>query len=93
MGQNRFEWPLINDNITEQDKQALIKWLQEPDVRFTQSKYVKEFEQAWSDWLGVKHTVFVNSGASANYVMASILKEITGGGEVIVPPIGYFSYR
>ena len=31
MGQNKFEWPLINDNITEQDKQALIKWLQEPD--------------------------------------------------------------
>ena len=50
MGQNKFEWPLINDNITEQDKQALIKWLQEPDVRFTQSKYVKEFEKAWSDW-------------------------------------------
>ena len=61
MGQNKFEWPLINDNITEQDKEALIKWLQEPDVRFTQSKYVKEFEQAWSDWLGVKYTVFVNS--------------------------------
>tara|TARA_R100000995_G_scaffold43909_1_gene20546 strand:+ start:486 stop:1673 length:1188 start_codon:yes stop_codon:yes gene_type:complete len=91
MGQNKFEWPLINDNITEQDKQALIKWLQEPDVRFTQSKYVKEFEKAWSDWLGVKYTVFVNSGASANYIMASILKEITGGGEVIVPPIGWVS--
>ena len=91
MGQNRFEWPLINDNITEQDKEALIKWLQEPDVRFTQSKYVKEFEQAWSDWLGVKYTVFVNSGASANYIMASILKEMTGGGEVIVPPIGWVS--
>ena len=91
MEQNKFTWPLINDNITEDDKAALIKWLQEPDVRFTQSKYVKEFEKAWSDWLGVKYTVFVNSGASANYIMASILKEVTGGGEVIVPPIGWVS--
>ena len=49
MEQNKFSWPLINDNITEDDKAALIKWLQEPNVRFTQSKYVKKFEQAWSD--------------------------------------------
>ena len=91
MEQNKFTWPLINDNITEDDKAALIKWLQEPDVRFTQSKYVKKFEQAWSDWLGVKYTVYVNSGASANYIMTSIMKEIKGGGEVIVPPIGWVS--
>jgi CDP-6-deoxy-D-xylo-4-hexulose-3-dehydrase len=86
-----FKWPLINDNITQEDKEALISWLKEPDVRFTQSKYVKKFEEDWSKWLGVKHTVFVNSGASANYIMASILKEIKGGGEVIVPPIGWVS--
>ena len=91
MEQNKFSWPLINDNINEDDKAALIKWLQEPNVRFTQSKYVKKFEQAWSDWLGVKYTVFVNSGASANYIMTSIMKELKGGGEVIVPPIGWVS--
>ena len=91
MAQNSFSWPLINDNITEEDKAALIKWLQEPNVRFTQSKYVKKFEQAWSDWLGVKYTVYVNSGASANYIMTSIMKELKGGGEVIVPPIGWVS--
>ena len=27
MEQNKFTWPLINDNITEDDKAALIKWL------------------------------------------------------------------
>ena len=91
MGQNKFTWPLINDNITADDKLALIRWLQEPGVRFTQSKYVKKFEQAWYDWLGVKYTVFVNSGASANYIMTSIMKELKGGGEVIVPPIGWVS--
>ena len=91
MGQSKFTWPLINDNITESDKYALIDWLKEPNVRFTQSKYVRKFEEEWSKWLGVKYTVFVNSGASANYIMASILKEMKGRGEVIVPPIGWVS--
>jgi len=86
-----FKWPLINDNITESDKKALIKFLKTPNVRFTQSKFVREFEKKWSEWLGVKHTVFVNSGASANYIMASVLKEQRGLGEVIVPPIGWVS--
>ena len=41
--------------------------------------------------MGVKHSVFVNSGASANYVMASIMKEKKGLGEVITPPLGWVS--
>ena len=88
---NKFNWPLINDNITEADKKALVDFLQTPNVRFTQSKKVKEFEERWSEWLGVKHSVFVNSGASANYIMVSILRELRGVGEVIVPPIGWVS--
>ena len=24
-----YEWPLINDNITQRDKEVLIEWLQE----------------------------------------------------------------
>ena len=88
---NKFKWPLINDNITEKDKLALIDFLRIPNVRFTQSVKVKEFEEQWSKWLGVKHSVYVNSGASANYIMVSILKELRGPGEVIVPPIGWVS--
>ena len=45
MGQNNFTWPLINDNITESDKYALIDWLREHNVRFTQSKNVRKFEE------------------------------------------------
>ena len=30
---------------------------------------VREFEDAWSKYLGCKYSVFVNSGASANYIM------------------------
>lgn len=91
MGQNRFTWPLINDNITQGDKEALIDFLKKPDVRFTNGPVVREFEKQWSEWLGVKHTTFINSGASGNYIMTSIVKELKGVGEVIVPPIGWVS--
>ena len=86
-----YKWPLINDNVTVSDKEALVEFIKSPNVRFTQSEKVREFEQKWSEWLGVKHSVFVNSGASANYIMASVLKEVRGLGQVIVPPLGWVS--
>ena len=91
MLKNNFKWQLINDSITADDKNQLIDFIATPNQRFTQGNRVKQFEQEWSDWLGVKHSVFVNSGASANYIMASIMKEVKGLGEVIVSPIGWVS--
>lgn len=88
---DKFKWPLINDNISVDDKKHLIDFIMESGVRFTQGDRVKKFEEAWSKWLGVKYSVFVNSGASANYIMASIMKEKKGVGEVIVSPIGWVS--
>ena len=86
-----FRWPLINDNVTEKDKKAVIDFLSQEGVRLTQGKKVQEFEKAWSEWLGVKHSVFVNSGASANYIMTAIARDVKGKGEVIVPPLGWVS--
>lgn len=86
-----FKWSLMNDNITDSDKYEMIKFISKPDVRFTNGEKVKEFEKAWSNWQGIKYSVFVNSGASANYIMASILKELKGVGEVIVAPLGWVS--
>lgn len=86
-----FKWSLMNDNISDSDKYEMIKFISKPNVRFTNGEKVKEFENAWSEWQGVKHSVFVNSGASANYIMISILKELKGVGEVIVAPLGWVS--
>ena len=86
-----FKWQLINDSISQEDKSALIDHINTDGVRFTQGAKVKQFEEEWSAWLGVKHSVYVNSGASANYIMVSILKEIKGLGEVIVPTLGWVS--
>ena len=55
------------------------------------SKYVKKFENKWSKWLGVKYSVFVNSGSSANLVTISILKMLYKKNEIILPSLTWVS--
>ena len=85
-----FNWPLINDNVSLTDRQVLSDFILSGE-RLTNGPKVKEFERIWSEWLGVKHSVMVNSGASANYISIAMVKELKGLGEVIVPPIGWVS--
>ena len=85
-----YKWPLINDNITRKDKEVLSDFILNSN-RFTNGPKVKEFESLWSKWLGVKHSVMVNSGASGNFISIAMVKELKGVGEVIVPPIGWVS--
>jgi CDP-6-deoxy-D-xylo-4-hexulose-3-dehydrase len=82
--------PLMQNNIEKDDIDYLIGFLKNADI-FTQHKKVREFEEQWSKWLGVKHSVFLNSGSSANFITMAILKELYGEGEVIVPPLAWAS--
>ena len=86
-----LNWPLMSNNITRTDLDVLVDYLQQDDPRLTQGSNVKAFEQEWSDWLGVKYSVFVNSGASANLLTMAALKYLYGGGEVIVPTLTWVS--
>src|SRR5260370_9255117 len=88
---SQTDWPLMKNNIARADLDAVIELLSEDDPVLTKSKNVRAFEGEWSDWLGVKHSVFVNSGSSANLVTMAALKEIRGGGEIIVPTITWVS--
>lgn len=82
--------PLMQNNIEQEDISSLIDFLRTTD-RFTNGPKVQEFETAWSAWLGVKHTLFVNSGSSANFITMSVLRDLYGPGEVMVPPIAWSS--
>ena len=87
-----LDWPLMKNNIAREDLDAVCTFLQQDDPILTQSKNVRAFEEEWSRWLGVRHSVFVNSGSSANLVTLAALKELHGsGGEVIVPTITWVS--
>ena len=87
----KFEHKLMFNNFRKEDFKPVINLLKKKNPILTQSKSVEKFEINWSKWLGVKHSVFVNSGASANFLSMFILKEITGPGEVIVPTLTWVS--
>ena len=87
----RFSHPLMYDNFTKADMNAAIKLLKKKSRILTQSRYVNEFENKWSKWLGVKYSVFVNSGSSANLLTMSVLKIIYGKGEIILPTLTWVS--
>jgi CDP-6-deoxy-D-xylo-4-hexulose-3-dehydrase len=87
-----FNHPLMENNIEQEDINEIIKFLKNNKKRiFTQSEKVKEFEFKWSKWLGVKYSVFVNSGASANLLSITAIKILFGTGEIIVPTLTWIS--
>jgi CDP-4-dehydro-6-deoxyglucose reductase, E1 len=81
----------MRDNITRQDLDAVIEFLRQENPILTQAEQVRAFEREWSDWLGVKHSVFVNSGSSANLLTMAALRHVQGPGEVIVPTLTWVS--
>ena len=81
----------MDNNILRQDLNSIIKFLKKKNIVLTQSKYVRKFEENWSKWLGVKYSVFVNSGSSANILSLAVLKEFTKKKEIIVPSLTWVS--
>jgi CDP-6-deoxy-D-xylo-4-hexulose-3-dehydrase len=81
----------MRNNIPREDLNAVIRFLSGEEPILTQSKQVELFEAEWSHWLGARHSVFVNSGASANLITMAALRHRFGPGEVIVPPLTWVS--
>jgi CDP-4-dehydro-6-deoxyglucose reductase, E1 len=86
-----LSWPLMKNNISREDLDAVISFLRDDVPILTQSRQVQAFEEEWSKWLGVRHSVFVNSGSSANLITLGALRELYGPGEVIVPTLTWVS--
>ena len=87
-----MKYPLMRNNILREDLDAVIDHLKQDDPILTNGPNVRAFEKEWSEWLGVKYSVFVNSGASANLLTMALLKiRHPNGGEVITPPLAWVS--
>ena len=87
-----MNYPLMRNNILREDLDAVIKHLKQDDPILTSGPNVLAFEEEWSAWLGVKYSVFVNSGSSANLLTMAILKiRYPEGGEVVVPSLTWIS--
>jgi CDP-6-deoxy-D-xylo-4-hexulose-3-dehydrase len=82
----------MENNISEQDISAVFAFLKKNKKRiFTQSEKVSQFEKSWSRWLGVKYSIFVNSGSSANLLTLLAVKILYGKGEIILPTLTWIS--
>mgnify|MGYP003956122225 CR=1 FL=1 len=82
---------LAKNTIDNKDIDRLIEWLK-TYPRLTKGKVTVEYEEKWSEILGTKHSVFVNSGSSANLLMLYTLIEmgkIKVGDEVVVPALSW----
>lgn len=90
MTRMKYKWPLMENNITRSNLDCVVKFLKSEPV-LTQASQVRLFEEEWSKWLGVRRSVFVNSGSSANFISMAIVRHIFGAGEVIVPTLAWVS--
>lgn len=83
-------YDLAVDTITDQDIEQVIAWLRE-FPRLTMAEVTKQFERSWSDWLGVKYSLFCNSGSSANLLMYAALDSAKRAGDrkIVVPAVGW----
>ena len=87
----KLNHPLMSNNFNEDDFRLVKNFLDKNNI-LTQNKKVLEFERKWSKWLGVKYSVFVNSGSSANYLTFACLRHLFKlNGEVILSPLNWIS--
>jgi len=80
-------WPLMEETITWKDRLKMAAFVM-TSSRLTNGPKVRKFEEKWSKWLGVKHSLFVSSGSTANSLLISSAKEYYGlkdGDKVLVP--------
>ena len=85
-----MKYKLMKNNILKEDLKKVIQYLKKRSFSYTKFN-VKKFEKKWSQWLGVKYSVFVNSGSSANLLSISALKILEGNGEILVPTLTWVS--
>ena len=81
---------LVEDTIDLNDINILVRWLK-TNPRLTKGNLTVEFENSWSNFLGVKHSIYVNSGSSANLGIISALKQsrILKNNRVVVPAVSW----
>lgn len=82
--------PLVKDTISKDNLDLLIDWLK-TNPRLTKSDLTIKFEKEWSEYLGRKYSVYVNSGSSANLAMIYSLLQSKRlkNNKIIVPAVSW----
>tara|TARA_R100001510_G_C7651166_1_gene208804 strand:- start:1216 stop:2358 length:1143 start_codon:yes stop_codon:yes gene_type:complete len=83
---------LVSDTIDKNDIKSLIEWLdQDPIPRLTKGDLTKELEKKWSNYLGTKYSIFVNSGSSAILLTLAALNQLgrLKNNKIVVPGLSW----
>ena len=81
---------LAHNTIEDRDYELMIKFLKKRSY-LNQSKITKKFEENFSKKIGTKYSIFVNSGSSANLLIAQTLLEgnFVKNKTIIVPSVSW----
>lgn len=85
---------LNHDTVDRADIDALIDWLTNtPELpQLTKGPLTQQFERQWSDMIGSKHGLFVNSGSSAILLVLAALKYMPNrlkNNKIVVPALSW----
>ena len=70
-----FNWPLADNNFSWLDRLKICSFFLNPFNRWTQDKFVREYEDLVAKYTGNKYAVFVSSGSTANQLIAQKVKD------------------
>ena len=81
---------LTEDTITTAELNELSEWIK-TNPRLTKGNLTNLFEKEWSEWQRCRRSIFVNSGSSANLLMAAALKYDSNlkNNKVIAPAVSW----
>lgn len=65
---------LAEDTISRDDLEATSEWMLS-GAQLTKGEQTAKFEEEFANALGVKHAIYVNSGSSANLLVAATLRQ------------------
>ena len=89
---NQYKYPLSTSTWGNEENKAIERVIN--SGKFTMGNEVKIFENMFSQYIGSKYCLMVNSGSSANLLMIASLfyrkeNNICENDEVIVPALGW----
>tara|TARA_R100001082_G_C4349766_1_gene154028 strand:- start:260 stop:1417 length:1158 start_codon:yes stop_codon:yes gene_type:complete len=85
-----IKYPLAKETINDEDIDALCNWLKSYP-RLTKGELTWQVEEDWAKYIGTKHSVFNNSGSSANLLMvaAAMYAGRIPNKKIVVPSVGW----
>ncbi len=72
---NQYDWPLAQSHFTFLDRLKICSFFLKKDNRWTQDKYVYEYESKMAKFVNCEYAVFVSSGSAANQLICQKIKD------------------